>query len=149
MIASCHGHGNSDDLSLSFEFVCDEDIHYFTDLLDSDCVIAPRTKLSQVPDALLGMTILHISRGSPNHPSKEYTIFFKEKRTLFLGVHDRGTVTEPVGWSLTDLVITLDDDPSHRFIIYRRTFESHEEIDVPRNHGKLGFLYAKPSVLIF
>jgi hypothetical protein len=147
--SSLYSNDNSHDSFPIVEFICDDDSHHFIERLDNDCVIAPRIKVSQVPDAILGMSVLHISRGSPGQPSKSYSILLKENRTLFLGVHDRGVITEPEGWFRTDLVILLGDDPMNRLIVYRKRFESHSRVNVPENHGRSGLLYAMPSVLIF
>lgn len=131
------------------EFIHDDSIQFFLDRLNRDSVISPRYKVIDFPDALLRMRLLSVTRGSPVHPSKDYRVLLKKTRTIFLGVHERGEHSVPLGWSPTDLYISIDGRQSSRFIIYRKIILANTEINVPKNYGRSGRIYALPSILIF
>ncbi len=93
--------------------------------------------ITAIPDELKGTHFLTVARGDASEPGTGYEFTAEKAGTLYLLVHDRGSLPEIEGWTKTSLSVSWEvgtwkfDD-----IVYSKTVSAGETVIVPAHTGK-------------
>ena len=97
----------------------------------------------EMPDELIGLSTVTISRGSTQEPALGFRFMISEDSVVYLAVHDRGGYAPPQGWVKTDMKLTWSTKETDT--VYMRSFEQGEVV-IPWHSGSLGSNYGVPNM---
>ena len=104
--------------------------------------------LAAVPPELAGLPTVFMPRGDSNNQGESCSFVIDSPATVFLCVHNRGTVTLPEGWAKTGLQVSwLAAGNKFTDSVYRKDFPAGV-VFIPPHDGKEGNSYGIPHLAI-